>query len=225
MKIHHCLQSTPPIATNSSENKHIKRQTVLYFTILAGEAVWPDMCSWIFRLWRYEYALGTLEQRYQYADLWASIGDNDKGGNNLDTVWWTECAQANRSKHACARVYAQLTMSMINTPSALKKTFKMKSIEHSKFEQNQTELSCQREAIWYCISVIFRVSLGGLFLLCPWGTLSVTIFFICAMQYLHVWCLLKCVNSDNAPYCPSRGCRDIAILCLRCRKARKKRCI
>lgn len=39
---------------------------------------------------------------------------------------------------------------------------------------------------------------------------GVTIFFICAMQYLYVcvicacvWRPLKCVNSDNAPYFPT----------------------
>lgn len=57
--------------------------------------------------------------------------------------------------------------------------------------------------------------------------LSVQCSTCMCVSFVHVWRLLKCVNSDNTPYCPPRGCRDIAISCLRCRKARekKKRCI
>lgn len=58
MQIHHLFQNSPPIATNCSKKQaHKKANCVLYFTILAGEAVWPDICSWIFRWWCYEYAL------------------------------------------------------------------------------------------------------------------------------------------------------------------------
>lgn len=111
-----------------------------------------------------------------------------------------------------------------------------KSIEQSKFEQIQTkQLSSQREIIWNSISVVFRVWLCGLFLLWPRDTprrrVSPSFFFFLSVQrstcmcvsLVHVWRPLKCVNSDNAPYCPPRGRGDIAILCLRCREARQKR--
>lgn len=42
------------------------------------------------------------------------------------------------------------------------------------------------------------------------------------VSVVHVWCLPKCVNSDNTPVPNPWFLRDIAIQCLRCRKAGTK---
>lgn len=77
---------------------HKNRQTVLYFTVLVGwggggceRCFWPDVCSWIFRLAALWICMRDAGAVFRYADLWASVGNDDKGGANLDT----EATEAN----------------------------------------------------------------------------------------------------------------------------------
>lgn len=153
-----------------------------------------------------------------------------------EEITWTLYDEQNARSRTGANTrmckYTQLPMSMWNLPSAQKTTLEMKCIEHSKFERNQTDLSCRREVRRNCISVIFRVSVvcfcSGPELHwdeeCHHLTLSVqcsTCMCVCHLC-MCVCCLLKCVNSDNAPHCPHWGCRDIAILCLRCEESQEE---
>lgn len=111
----------------------------------------------------------------------------------------------------------------------------MKNVKRFKFEQNKAIINRQWEIIWNVVSVIFRGDCS-LFRLCARGTLRSTVsqsfflfFYLCnavpcvCVSIVHVWSLLKCVNTDNTPYCPPNGCWDIAVLRLRCRKARNKK--
>ena len=61
--LRHANTSSPPILPTHChklqwKQAHKKENWVLYFTVLEGEAVWPDVCSWIFRWCCYEYASG-----------------------------------------------------------------------------------------------------------------------------------------------------------------------
>ncbi len=141
-------------------------------------------------------------------------------------VWWTGSVQQKRCKHRHLEdhLHNLLWRLLKLNPIADGRRIKKKSRISTRL--TQTELNWHFQG-FYC-AVCFSLPLSHT------EKDGTTIFFICATQYLyvcvyvcvsfvHVWCLLKCVSSDSTPYCPPRGGRDMAILCLRCRKAMKKR--